>query len=123
MKKIEHDADPPKLKVSSSKDTDEKERENRQELVLRTLLLASTMENRLSSTPEIIKEFRIQKALNLAAILIQNLSFLEIQPLDGKLFPIYYKGLVFQDSIYLKKVMQIYKSDFSYHYCNKQSFI
>ena len=31
MKKIEqHDADPPKLKVSSSKDTDEKERENRQ---------------------------------------------------------------------------------------------
>ena len=50
-----------------------KERESRQELVLRTLLLASTMGNWLSSTPEIIEEFRTQKALNAAATLIQNL--------------------------------------------------
>jgi hypothetical protein len=50
-----------------------KERESRQQKILCTMVLASTINDWLSATPDIIEEFRIQKALNTAAILIQNL--------------------------------------------------
>ena len=50
-----------------------KERENRQQKILCTMVLAATVNNWLSATPDIIEEFRVQKALNKAASLIQNL--------------------------------------------------